>query len=385
MKILLKNAQTYLRDAFQKKDILITDGKIGCIEECGILSSDGCDRVIDCEGKKAVPGFIDVHTHGAAGIDVNAATAEGLETIAQFFATQGTTSCLVSILTDTPEQTLWCIEEYNKWKAMEHKGAEIIGIHLEGPFLASEYKGAMPEYLLKKVPDIELVKRYQDAASGAVRYMTISPELEGMPGFIRDVSGLAIKVAIGHSGASYERSMEAIQNGAVAGTHVGNAMKLLHQHFPAIFGAVLESDVYCEMICDGLHLHPGTVRILLKAKGLDRAVAITDSIMAAGLPDGEYKLGVNDVVVVDGDAKLKEGGVRAGSTLTLARAYRNLLEFTGKTEEEILPVLTRNPAEMLGISDELGSIAKGKAADILIMDEDRQICMTIVRGRICEG
>lgn len=384
MKILLKNAQTYAGHVFQKKDILISDGKIGRIEECGVLSSEGYDRVIDCEGKKAVPGFIDVHTHGAAGIDVNAATAEGLETIARFFASQGTTSCLVSILTDTPEQTLWCIDEYNKWRTLEHKGAEIIGIHLEGPFLASEYKGAMPEHLLKKAPDLELVKRYQDAASGAVRYMTISPELEGMPEFIRDVSGLGIKVAIGHSGASYERAMEAIQSGAVAGTHVGNAMKLLHQHFPAIFGAVLESDVYCEMICDGLHLHPGTVRILLKAKGLERAVAITDSIMAAGLPDGEYKLGVNDVVVVDGDAKLKEGGVRAGSTLTLAQAYRNLLKFTGRTEEEILPVLTKNPAEMLGIYNELGSIEEGKAADILIMDADRQICTTIVRGRICE-
>lgn len=384
MKILLKNAQTYAGHVFQKKDILISDGKIGRIEECGVLSSEGYDRVIDCEGKKAVPGFIDVHTHGAAGIDVNAATAEGLETIARFFASQGTTSCLVSILTDTPEQTLWCIDEYNKWKTLEHKGAEIIGIHLEGPFLASEYKGAMPEHLLKKAPDLELVKRYQDAASGAVRYMTISPELEGMPEFIRDVSGLGIKVAIGHSGASYERAMEAIQSGAVAGTHVGNAMKLLHQHFPAIFGAVLESDIYCEMICDGLHLHPGTVRILLKAKGLDKAVAITDSIMAAGLPDGEYKLGVNDVVVVDGDAKLKEGGVRAGSTLTLAQAYRNLLKFTGRTEEEILPVLTKNPAEMLGVYNELGSIEEGKAADILIMDADRQICTTIVRGRICE-
>ena len=384
MKILLKNAQTYAGHVFQKKDILISDGKIGRIEECGVLSSEGYDRVIDCEGKKAVPGFIDVHTHGAAGIDVNAATAEGLETIARFFASQGTTSCLVSILTDTQEQTLWCIDEYNKWKTLEHKGAEIIGIHLEGPFLASEYKGAMPEHLLKKAPDLELVKRYQDAASGAVRYMTISPELEGMPEFIRDVSGLGIKVAIGHSGASYERAMEAIQSGAVAGTHVGNAMKLLHQHFPAIFGAVLESDVYCEMICDGLHLHPGTVRILLKAKGLDRAVAITDSIMAAGLPDGEYKLGVNDVVVVDGDAKLKEGGVRAGSTLTLAQAYRNLLKFTGRTEEEILLVLTKNPAAMLGVYNELGSIEEGKAADILIMDADRQICTTIVRGRICE-
>lgn len=381
--LLLKNAYTYQDHRFSKRDILIDDGKIQAVTACGVQDALGCTEVIDCEGRKAVPGFIDIHTHGAAGVDVNAATAEDYEKISRFFATQGTTSFLVSILTDTPEQTLWCINEYKKWKRMEHRGAEIAGIHLEGPFLSSEYKGAMPEHLLKKAPDIELLRKYQDEAEGDIRYITVSPELEGMPEFIPQIKRLGMQVAIGHSGADYETSVRAIENGARAGTHVGNAMKLLHQHFPAIFGAVLESGkVYCEVICDGRHLHPGTVRIIINAKGTERVVAVTDSIMAAGLPDGEYKLGVNDVVVEDGDAKLKSDGTRAGSTLTTIQAYRNLLKFTGRTEEEILPLLTENPAALIGVDDETGSIEKGKAADILLLDGENNICSVIVRGKI---
>lgn len=380
--LLLKNAQTYQEHRFSKKDILIKDGKIEAVAACGVQDTQGCNEVIDCQGKKAVPGFIDIHTHGGAGVDVNGATAEGYEKISRFFASQGTTSFLISILTDTPEQTLWCIREYKKWKKVEHKGAKIAGIHLEGPFLASAYKGAMPEHLLKKSPDIELLRSYQEAAGGDIRYITVAPELAGMPEFIPELKRLGMQVAIGHSGADYETAARAIENGAHAGTHVGNAMKLMHQHFPAIFGALLESDkAYCEVICDGRHLHPGTVRIILKAKGTGRVVAVTDSIMAAGLPDGEYKLGVNDVVVEDGDAKLKSDGTRAGSTLTTIQAYRNLLRFTGRSEEEILPLLTENPAVLIGLDDEIGSIEKGKSADILLLDEQNNIDRVIIAGR----
>ena len=166
--LLLRNAQTYQEHRFSKKDILIKGGKIEAVTACGVLDAQGCNEVVDCEGKKAVPGFIDIHTHGGAGVDVNGATAEDYEKISRFFASQGTTSFLISILTDTPEQTLWCIREYKKWKKMEHKGAKIAGIHLEGPFLASAYKGAMPEHLLKKSPDIELLRSYQEAAGGDI-------------------------------------------------------------------------------------------------------------------------------------------------------------------------------------------------------------------------
>ena len=167
-------------------------------------------------------------------------------------------------------------------------------------------------------------------------------------------------------------------------THTGNAMKLLHQHFPAIWGAVLEDDdVYCEMICDGRHLHPGTVRFIIKIKGLDRVVAITDSIMAAGLPDGNYKLGVNDVVVVDGDAKLATDGTRAGSTLTTGKALKNLLEFTGRSLTDIIPMLTENPARLIGVYDRVGSIEPGKDADLVFLDEECNVVRTLVKGKEC--
>lgn len=377
MKTFVKNGMVYRNHCFQKADIQIDDGKIQTIGPN--LFEEG-STLVDGAGMWVVPGFIDIHTHGADGVDVNAATGEDFEKICRFQARQGTTSWLASVLTDTKEQTLWCIEQYNRWKQGEKKGAHLMGIHLEGPFLSTEYKGAMPEHLLQK-PNTDLVREYQKAAGGDIRYLTIAPELEGAISFISQMKELGIVVSIGHSAASYETAMEAIKAGAASSTHTGNAMKLLHQRFPAIWGAALESDtLYCEMICDGLHLHPGVIRLTIKAKGLDKVVAVTDSIMAAGLPDGNYKLGVNDVVVKDGDAKLAGKENRAGSTLTTGKALKNLLSFTGKSLEEILPLLTENPARLLGVYDRIGSIEEGKDADLVLLDQKLEVCETMVKG-----
>lgn len=372
------NGKIFLDGSFQEKTIGVEGGCIHILPKDAALE-DGA-KVYDAEGKKVVPGFLDIHTHGAVGVDVNAATAEELGKIGHFMATQGTTSWLCSVLTDTKEQTLWCIDEFKKHKKMENDGADLLGIHLEGPFLAKEFKGAMPEHLLQDA-DVELLKEYQEAAEGNIRYLTVSPEIEGIVDAIPAVRDLGIVVAIGHSGADYDTSMKAIENGAVSCTHIFNAMKLLHQHFPAIMGAAMESDIYCEAICDGRHLHPGVVRLLIKTKGLDRVVAITDSIMAAGLPDGNYKLGVNDVVVVDGDAKLASNGVRAGSTLTTGQALKNIMKFTGRPIEEVLQLLTVNPAKLIGVFDKKGSIADGKDADLVILDEENNVADTFVRGK----
>lgn len=372
------SGKVYLDGVFQEKTIGIESGYIHVLP-LGQRPEDGA-KVYDAAGKKVVPGFIDVHSHGAVGVDVNAATAEELEKIGHFMATQGTTSWLCSVLTDTKEQTLWCIDEFKKHKEMEGNGANLLGIHLEGPFLAKEFKGAMPEHLLRDA-DVELLKEYQDAAEGNIRYLTVSPEIDGIVDAIPLIKELGIVVAIGHSGADYDTSMKAIENGAASCTHIFNAMKLLHQHFPAIMGAALESDIYCEAICDGRHLHPGVVRLLIKTKGIDRVVAITDSIMAAGLPDGNYKLGVNDVVVVDGDAKLASNGVRAGSTLTTGQALKNIMAFTGRPLEEVLKLLTENPAKLIGVFDKKGSIAEGKDADLVVLDEENNVTDTFVMGK----
>ena len=317
-------------------------------------------------------------------MDVNGAAPEDLDKIARFFAGNGTTSWLCSVLTDTEAQTRWCIDQCKAYQSQEGGGAELLGIHLEGPFLASTYKGAMPEHLLRK-GEPALLRSYQEQAEGCIRYLTVSPEVEGVLDLIPAARELGIVTAIGHSGADYETAMTAIATGAAAATHTFNAMQLLHQHRPAILGAVLESDVYCEAICDGRHLHPGIVRLLLKTKGLNRIVAITDSIMAAGLPDGNYHLGVNEVVVEEGDAKLASDGTRAGSTLTQNTALKNLLAWTERPLEELLPLLTENPARLIGVWDRKGSIADGKDADLTVLDGHLNVEAVFLRGRRFQG
>lgn len=374
-KTYIVNGQVYLDHRFENAIVCLEDGKLCLVEQAG---EDG--EILDATGLKVVPGFIDTHTHGAVGVDVNGATAEDLEKISCFMASHGTTSWLCSVLTDTREQTEWCIKQFMLHKEQKQNGAELVGIHLEGPFLSPQYKGAMPEHLLKK-NDIALVRHYQQLAQGNIRYITISPELEGVQEMIPSLLEMGIVVGIGHSGATYDQAMSAISMGATVGTHVGNAMRLFHQHEPAIFGAVMESDVYCETICDGRHLVPGSVRMYAKCKGLDKIVAITDSIMAAGLPDGDYHLGVNDVVVIDGDAKLKIDGTRAGSTLTQDVALKNMVKWLPDPLEEILMTLTENPAKEMGLWDRKGSIANGKDADLVLLDEQCNICHVFARGK----
>lgn len=371
--LLFTNGRVYRDGQFRREDVLAEDGKLSFPG----VPPEGC-RVVDLKGAMLVPGFLDLHTHGGDNVDVNAATAEDFAQISRFFARNGTTGWLCSILTDTEEQTLWSIGQAREAMAAPIAGARLLGIHLEGPFLSPEYKGAMPEHLLRK-GDAALFRRYQQAAGGMVRYLTVAPEVEGVVDMIREISG-EVAVAIGHSGADYETAIRAIDAGARACTHTFNAMGLFHQHRPSIMGAVLERPVYCEAICDGRHLHPGTVRMLLACKGWDRVAAVTDSIQAAGLPDGRYKLGVNDVVVEDGDAKLASNGVRAGSTLTTGQALKNLAAFTGQPVERVLPLLTLNPARLIGMEERKGSIAPGKDADLVVLDDQLNVKQTYVSG-----
>ena len=377
MDLLLKNAQVYRDHHFAPADLLIRDGRIEAVGP-GLTAEA---PVLDAGGRRCVPGFLDVHTHGADHVDANAATPEDVRRWAAFNARHGTTGFLTSILTDTEEQTARAIG--NITRAMDEGptgGAAVLGIHLEGPFLSPQYKGAMPESLLRK-GDAGWVRRCQQQAGGRIRYITVAPEVEGVPELIRALHD-EIPIAIGHSGADYATARQAIADGARACTHTFNGMRLFHQHEPAIMGAVLASpDVYCEAICDGRHLHPGTVEMLLRCKGLDRVVAITDSIQAAGLPDGNYKLGVNDVVVKDGDAQLANGGGRAGSTLTMDRALRNLTKFTSFTLEQLIPLLTENPAALLGLPAK-GRLEPDCDGDFVLLDGELNVAATVVGGSV---
>lgn len=356
--------------AVKKRIMGIDDGVIAYIKDY-----DGPEEL-----PIIIPGFFDVHTHGGNMIDVNHINdVKQVEELSMFFASKGVTSFLLSVMTDEISRMEEVVLILKQAIVNGLPGASLRGIHLEGPFLAPEYKGAMPESLLK-AGDIALFDHFQGISGNNVRYMTVAPELEGMLEMIRHIRKKGIcRVSMGHSAAEYEKSVEAIEAGVVSSTHTFNAMKLFHMHRPAISGAALESDdVYCEVIADGFHLHPATVRLILKTKGFEKVVAITDSIMAAGLPDGKYKLGVNDVVVKDGDAKLLDG-VRAGSTLTMDKAFRNLLKFTREDMSKLSLLVSANPARMLGFGD-TGLLEVGKRADFIVLSPLNEIESTYVRG-----
>ena len=368
----IENAHIWKDGAFADEPLYMENGRI-VPPPAGNAPAES----VDMGGAYLLPGLIDIHTHGCFGVDVNAADREGYEKISRFAASQGTAGFLCSILTDTVEQTERCIRIAVDAIERPLPGARLLGIHLEGPFLSPQFKGAMPEHLLRQ-GDAGLFRRYQELARGHVLYMTAAPEVPGVLPMIREIAG-EVTIASGHSAATYDEACAAIQAGAEAATHTFNAMRPFHHHEPGIIGAVLESDIYCEAITDGLHLNPATLRLLLKVKGWDRVAAITDSIMAAGLPDGQYKLGVNDVTVKNGDARLTHGDARAGSTLTQARSVKNLLAFTGKPLEKITGLLTKNPAALLGLSNQ-GSLAPGSFADITAVTREGDILSTIVRG-----
>lgn len=367
---------------------MIVEGRIPVankIEGASIIIEDGIiEKIEKCEKKNLpliLPGFIDIHTHGGNGIDINhISSLSELDALSSFYASCGVTSFLASIVTDTEENTNRILEILSSVDENSLSGASFLGIHMEGPFLSEEYKGSMPSSLLMD-PNIELFNKYYEKSNGLIKYVTIAPERKGSIEFIKDCNKKNIVVSMGHSSATYETALLAIDNGVRSATHLFNAMKLFHMHEPSISGASLLSDnVWCEIICDGRHLHPASVTLVLKTKGLDKAIAITDSIMASGLPDGRYKLGVNDVVVEDGDAKTLNG-IRAGSTLTLDRALRNLISFTSLSIEELWPLLSKNQASLFSLSDR-GSIEVGKRGDLVILDEEMEVMKTIVRGKV---
>ena len=368
----LENAHIWKDGVFADEPLYMENGRIVLPPAENVPAES-----VDMGGAYLLPGLIDIHTHGCFGVDVNAADREGYEKISRFAASQGTAGFLCSILTDTVEQTERCIRIAVDAIERPLPGARLLGIHLEGPFLSPQFKGAMPEHLLRQ-GDAGLFRRYQELARGHVLYMTAAPEVPGVLPMIREIAD-EVTIAIGHSAATYDEACAAIQAGAKAATHTFNAMRPFHHHEPGIIGAVLESDIYCEAITDGLHLNPATLRLLLKVKGWDRVAAITDSIMAAGLPDGQYKLGVNDVTVKNGDARLTHGDARAGSTLTQARSVKNLLAFTGKPLETITGLLTKNPAALLGLTGQ-GSLTPSSFADITAVTREGDILSTIVRG-----
>ncbi|MGA3160756.1 MAG: N-acetylglucosamine-6-phosphate deacetylase [Terracidiphilus sp.] len=362
----------------------IEDGRIASITSRAAREAPGTARVLDFSGATLAPAFFDVHIHGAKGHDVMEASAAALGAMGNFLAQHGTASYLATTVTAPLDATLCSLSGLAKLLKQPPVAGQArpIGIHLEGPFLSHTRRGVQPpEHLL--APDIATFDRLYEAAEGCIRLMTIAPELPGAVELAAHAISRGVRISMGHSDATAAETRAVINAGAVSATHTFNAMRPLDHREPGILGTVLTCDaLFAEMICDGIHTAAEMVKLWWKAKGAERAILVTDAMSATGMPDGEYQLGGFAVQVANGRAMAR--GVLAGSVLTLDRALKNFMAFTGAPLEQALRLLTVNPAAMTGLSDQAGSVAVGMPASLVAVDEAGKMVGSVVNAT-CGG
>lgn len=337
----------------------------------------GSGPVVDLGGGWLLPGFIDLHVHGGGGHDFTGSAADLAAGVA-FHATHGTTRTLVSLVT-APVDAL--CEQLRRIAAAVSSGwgaGRVVGAHLEGPFLASARCGAQhPGYLLD--PDPAVLRSLLDAGQGCVRMVTVAPELPGGLALIDELVAAGVVAAVGHTDADYPTTLAAFNRGASLVTHAFNGMRPIHHRDPGPVPAALDAGVPCELINDGVHVHPAAVRLLLRRE--EKVVLITDAIDATGVGDGRYRLGGQDVLVADGQARLAVDGSLAGSTLTMDVAVRRAVAEVGMPITAASVAASGTPARLLGLGDRCGAIATGLDADLVLLDEslERQRVMTAGR------
>lgn len=374
---ILKAKNIILKDrVVENRYLIIEDKKI--IDIVDEIPED--EEFIDYSEYTLAPGFVDIHIHGYKNHDFMDKDKEAVYKISEGIVENGVTTFLATTLTgsedDLTEVCKIVGENYDKVD-----GAKIAGIFLEGPFLSLKYKGAQnPKYLVDA--DIDMLKTWQEASGGIVRKIALAPEKKGAEDFIRQAKDMGVYVALGHSDASYEEAYNAVKAGANIFIHTYNAMSPLHHRKPGMVGAALSlDDVFAELICDGHHVHPAAAKVVMKARGKDEVVLITDCMMAGGMPDGPYKLGELDVDVKDGTARLKEGNL-AGSILKLKDAVKNVVQWGIASPFEAIQMASQVPAMSIGIEDRAGIIDKGRFADIAVLDEDLDIVATFIDGEL---
>jgi N-acetylglucosamine-6-phosphate deacetylase len=361
--------------------VTIEDGNIQSIASSTEAELPSNAQVLDFPGATLGPAFFDVHFHGAVNHDVMEATPTAIDAIGAFLASRGTGSFLATTVTAPLDATLKAVARLAKLieRAPIAGQANPIGIHLEGPFLSHAKRGVHPPDLLL-APDIATFDKLYDAAEGRVRLMTLAPELPGATELAAHATARGVRISIGHSNATAAETHAAIDAGAVSATHTFNAMRPLDHREPGILGIVLATDsLFAELICDGIHNTPEMVKIWWRCKGPQRAILITDAMSAAGMPDGEYKLGGFRVQVEKGRATAN--GVLAGSVLTLDRALANFVRFTGATVENGLRLLTANPATMTGFTQQTGSIEVGHIANLVALDAAGKLIGSVIGGQ----
>ena len=341
---------------------------------------------IEARGITLIPGFVDVHVHGAGGHDVMEASTNALETIATTLARGGTTSFLATTVTAAPDALCGSaagIAKYTSAQTQSGNGtsasprAEILGIHFEGPFISPARRGVHPVEWIA-APSLALFARMIDAAAGTARILTLAPEIPGGIELVDAVLKAGIVAALGHTDATYEQAMDAIAHGARHAAHVFNAMRPFLHRDTGVLGAVLtSSQVTAELIADGVHVDDAAMKLLLNAKP-GAVILVSDGTAATGMPDGKYRLGNFDVQVIGGVVRNSEGKL-AGSALTLDRALRNVVAL-GVPLDEVVRMLTLYPARLLGLESRKGTIAPGADADLVFLDSNLQISRVVTRG-----
>ena len=365
--------------------VVVEDGKIARIGRRDEFEIPAGAKEILARDMTLIPGFVDIHIHGAGGHDVMSSTEEALTTVAKTVARHGTTSLVATTVTAPPDETRRCLEDIARYIASPANTgepatptAEIVGIHLEGPFISLNRRGVHPPGAIAK-PSIPLLDRYLEAAGGNVRILTLAPEIPGALELVEHGYARGIVVALGHTDATYEQAHTAIFRGARHAVHVFNAMRPFSHRETGVLGAVLTDDsVTAEIIADGVHVDDPAIRLLLAAKGYDLVILVSDGTAATGMRDGSYRLGTFDVTVSGGVCRNREGKL-AGSTLTLDRALQHMVRL-GVPLIEAVRMGTLNPARRVGLEKKKGVLAVGADADFVLLTPELKVTGVYTRG-----
>lgn len=375
--MIIKNCKIIFEDKIETGSVLIKDGKI-CSITSGDLESDVL--TMDAAGKYLSPGFIDIHIHGAGGHDTMEGNFEALNCIAKTIVKHGTTSFLPTTMTVALDDIKTAVQAITYAKENGTEGANVLGVHLEGPFINPQMIGAQnPKYVVP--PSIDAFNYMVGDNIDTVISITLAPEVPGAEELIKHLKDKGIAVSIGHSKATYAETVHGIECGVCHATHLYNAMTGLHHREAGVVGAIFDTDITTETISDGIHISYPSLRIAYKIKGTDKVILVTDAMMACGMPDGKYALGGQDVFVNNSAARL-ENGALAGSVLTLDKAIRNVYNNTDYKLHEIVKMATLNPAKLCKVDNRKGKVAEGYDADLVLFDEDINISTVIVNGRV---
>ena len=375
--MILQSKRVWVLNEWMDAQVEISDGKIAAIHPYGTYAADR-----DYGNRRIVPGFIDVHTHGAYGFDTNDADPEGLRRWAKSIVSEGITGFLPTTITQSEEVLTKALKNVANVVREGYEGARILGIHFEGPYLDQTFKGAQPEQYCVS-PDLEQFKRYLAASEGLIRIVTMACEHDEGYRLTRFLCEKGIVPSLGHSSATFDQAVMAFANGARSVTHVYNGMAPYHHREPGIVGASYRfRNVFGEIICDGNHSTWAALNTFFTNKGPDYGVMITDSLQVKGLPAGTRTLFGGNLIELyeDGSAHLVGAGNLAGSTLKVNQGLRNLVEMAGLPWQTAINSCTINPAAMLGLDNHLGKICAGYDADLVVLNDDYSVRQTFCKG-----